>query len=68
MFAKITEAIQRNYERSWYSCENGTPELCGVYGRACRVMREPYGDGLADRALCDGCALALYASATAAKD
>ena len=61
MFPKIDENIQKRYE----TVESHIPEeekyipiICGYKGRACRQMKKDEG---ANRMLCTGCSLALYA-------
>ena len=50
----ITEAIQAEYEAECrkFGDSDATPEICGIYGRACRQMNDR-----AARALCSDCPL-----------
>ena len=56
----ITEKLQRLFENDALSSDlsDETPNICGYYGRACRQMNKPEG---ANRCLCHGCPLKLYA-------
>jgi len=51
----MTESVQQAFEKAYGDKPDGTPTICGYYGRACRVMgSQP------DYAPCMGCPLAKY--------
>lgn len=56
-FPIITEAAQRDFEDHADGSPDETPAICGSYGRACRQMGQEEG---ANRALCQGCPLAVF--------
>lgn len=58
-FAIITEDVQKAYEAANQGTPDTTPEICGIYGRACRCMGDQDG---ACRAICQGCPLAEFAA------
>lgn len=62
VFPVITEDRQQAYEQTAQQASDtdGTPLICGFYGRACRRMNDPEG---ANRALCNGCKLSEYCKA-----
>ena len=57
-FPIITQERQRAYEAE--AAEEGTPFICGIHGRACRVLDKPEG---ANRMLCMNCKLAEFCAA-----
>lgn len=60
MFPTITEARQKLYESICLNStefKNSIPDICGYYGRECRRMNDK-----ADRMLCSGCTLSVFAS------
>lgn len=60
-FPIITKTIQQEYERQYAAAPSGMPMICGYYGRACRQLEKTEG---ANRAACQRCPLAAYASGT----
>lgn len=54
-FPIITETTQQKFEKQGGT---GTPEICGISGRACRQMNKEEG---ANRALCTRCPLKAFA-------
>lgn len=56
-FPIITKSLQEAYEQGAKGSLDKTPEICGHFGRACRQIEKEEG---ANRALCQGCALAKY--------
>lgn len=60
IFPIITKNMQDAFEtqQRLLRIADHTPEICGIYGRACRQMDKPEG---ANRAICIGCPLEEYA-------
>mgnify|MGYP004644096813 FL=1 len=60
-FPFIDAVTQEKYELvcAYLDKPDVTPQICGLYGRACRQMDSPEG---ANRALCTNCPLAAFAS------
>lgn len=60
-FPFIDAVTQEKYELTsvYLNVPDRTPDICGLYGRACRQMGSTEG---ANRALCANCPLAAFAS------